>query len=124
MTTNHTKSEPEELRDKITEIVATIPLSTGAKLTEIGWEKYGENESEAIEKLLALISTETNRARLDEWQIIADAEITHGGSQAPFNPYGMPISTPATKELTTILRSYANERIAQLQKNGGSGVEN
>ena len=32
------------MTNQASEDVATIPVFTGAKLNEIGWEKYGENE--------------------------------------------------------------------------------
>lgn len=59
------KPQQEELTNRVTEIIALIPLETGAKLTEIGWERYGENEQEAIEKIVAFINQQVRDA-LDE----------------------------------------------------------
>lgn len=65
----------EELESKLTEVIALMPLETGAKLTEIGWEKYGENEQEAIKKLLDLINTQK---RLYAESVIGEDEVVSG----------------------------------------------
>lgn len=65
---------------------------------------------EARDKLLSLISEE----KIKEWQLLSTAKINYSASPAPFNPYGMPISTPETKEMTRLLQQYAKDRINQL----------
>jgi len=58
-------------------------------------------------------------AQIKELERFLDIEITHSGSPALFNPDGLPISTPQTKEVTKLLRTYFQDRIAELQKELG-----
>ncbi len=58
-----------------------------------------------------LISEDT----LKEWEPFLTAEISHGGSPAPFNPEGLPIKTSNTEKLTRLLQDHAKNRIAELK---------
>ena len=76
----------------------------------------GENAHWVFNQFKILVAKAVVEARKEEWQTILNAKITHGGSPAPFNPYGLPISTPATEEMTKLLHQYAEHRIAELQQ--------
>jgi len=83
--TNHTDTNQasEELESKVTEIVAMIPMFTGAKLNEIGWEKYGENEKDAIAKLLELICTEKLKLLAEVRERVVGEDDYQPGNPAP-----------------------------------------
>lgn len=80
----------DEVGEKVANIVALIPLETGAKLTEIGWEKYGENVQEAIEKLVDFILADRKKhelkARIDELERLVEViKIeTHSKKTGPY----------------------------------------
>lgn len=73
-----------------------------------------------VEAITALIQEAVNEGRVAEWERILEAEVTHGGTPAPFNPEGLPIVTSRTQELTEVLRSFAKDRIKELNSGGSN----
>jgi hypothetical protein len=54
-------------------------------------------------------------ALIDEWRPLLMATISWSCSPALFNPKGLDITTSRTKELTHLLRQYAQKRIDELK---------
>ncbi len=100
-------NQASELETKVIEIVATIPMFTGAKLNEIGWEKYGENEKDAIAKLLELIRTEKLKLlnELDKSMPTAEQLTTKYGYHMPEKQYGYKLALHDIREVLTKLEA-------------------
>ena len=81
--------------------------------TIVGEQSKYIDFTEAKQQIQALIT----EARIDEWKPFLKAEVSHGGSPAPFNPEGLPIKTSKTEELTELLRGHAKDRLTRLKEN-------
>jgi hypothetical protein len=99
----------EQLRLQIAESFYDYTLAV------VTMQSTGRKKVEApVDMLMQLIHQYALSQRLDEWKRIKTAQINHGGSPAPFNPEGLPISTPATQEMTRLLHEFAERRISEL----------
>jgi hypothetical protein len=107
------KSAPLTPTDTIDTILKDFELSP----------KYTHDNSvtiayaEAKAALQQHINEEKLKARIEENERYAKAKIDHRGESAPFNPEGLPVSTPRTNEMTRLLNQTAQDRIAELKNN-------
>ena len=84
------------------------------------WSRETTAEKIRLQKadeLVALFTEHSKQARIDEWQTILKARISHGGNPAPFNPEGLSISTSNTEQMTELLHQFAQDRLTQLKRN-------
>lgn len=89
----------EELKEKAIKLFEQLVEGTGAKMTEIGWERFGENSQDVADQLLELFESyaKEREVRARKYELNWAIEYHRGKPNPP------------------LAREYFRKRLAQLE---------
>lgn len=108
-------------KNSIESEIANIDFSITVKHYDIPLQEFKITElrlvlkERARKEIKALIQREVKKGRVEEWERVLEAKVTHGGTPGFFNPEGLPIETSRTQQLTEVMQRYAKDRLEELE---------
>ena len=117
-----TTNKEDELRNNVVRIIATMPMVEGITATEEGWAKYGENEKEAIDRLMQLIKSRDQQIAFDEKYLLECFEAVARYAQDPTELGGMKPETALMNFKNIGIKSSQQIALEARKKHEGIGA--